>query len=179
MNIYTRGGDDGTTGTLGDGRRSKADLLICALGDLDELNAFLGLANSRIDGAENALERIQSQLLDIGAEIASLSKDERYIVKQLEGLTLQLEDEIDLMDKELPALTNFILPGGCDAACYLHVARAVCRRAERSLVELSATEITLRQEVVKYINRLSDWIFVQARYQNFLAEKSDTVWKKQ
>lgn len=176
MKIYTKTGDDGTTGTLGLGRRSKADLIIHALGDFDELNAALGVAS--IDSNYN-FEAVQSKLFDLGAELASLSQDERYQVAELDGAVIQLEREIDEMENNLMPLTNFVLPGGNRAGAYLHLARAICRRAERTLVELSAEENTLRNEVVKYINRLSDWLFVQARHQNQLDGVGDTIWRKQ
>jgi len=178
MKIYTKSGDDGTTGTLGQGRRPKSDLLIHVLGEIDELSAVLSqCVDIKTANITQAVE-IQSRLLDLGAEIASLSTDSRYLVREIESDTKSLESEIDQMDGQLPALTNFILPGGSKEAKHLHIARAVCRRAERALVELKVQEPTLRPESVKYLNRLSDWLFVRARYANSLAGIEDQIWVK-
>lgn len=178
MKIYTKSGDDGTTGTLGQGRCSKSDLLIHVLGEIDELSAVLSQCSDVKTASITSIVEIQSRLLDLGAEIASLSADSRYLVREIESDIKSLEAEIDQMDGQLPALTNFILPGGTADARHLHIARAVCRRAERALVELTTQEPTLRPESVKYLNRLSDWLFVRARLVNSLAGIEDQIWVK-
>lgn len=178
MDIYTRKGDDGTTDTLGQGRRSKDSLLIQALGDLDELNAALGLAHNSHAGGAGRLRKIQSELLTLGAETASVSTDTRFAFEAVDDCICRLEREIDEADKSLPALRDFILPGGTAESAALHFARAVCRRAERSLVALRSVETSLRPEGVKYLNRLSDWLFVMARFENDFSGVSDVLWKE-
>ncbi|MFM9873650.1 MAG: cob(I)yrinic acid a,c-diamide adenosyltransferase [Fimbriimonadaceae bacterium] len=177
MKIYTKTGDDGTTGTLGQGRRLKSDLLIHVLGELDELNAAIGMGASPDRMVDFLM--VQSRLLDIGAEVASLSLDKRFIFQNIDDDIDWLEQDIDLTDGNLTILENFILPGGpSQSAKMLHFARAVCRRAERSLVELRSLEPTIRIECVKYLNRLSDWLFVVARHCNELEGYGDTIWVK-
>ncbi len=184
MKIYTKTGDGGTTGTLGQGRRSKDDLLFHVLGELDELNATLAICriNSQWRREESDLEspifQIQCLLFALSSEIASLSNDVRYVVGNIENNIQQLENDIDVLDSALPALNNFIIPGGTVASCNLHLSRAVCRRAERGLVELQSREPSIRLESVKYLNRLSDWLFVQARIENHLAGIGDDIWIK-
>lgn len=176
MKIYTKSGDDGTTGTLGQGRRSKSDLLFTILGELDELNAAIGMGVHEIIEVESG--RVQSFLLELGSEIASLSKDERYICQSIDQEVDWLETDIDRMESELPALTNFLLPGGVREAANFHFARTICRRAERSLVVLLESEPSLRTEGVKYLNRLSDWLFVVARSVNDYEGVGDSTWVK-
>lgn len=177
MKIYTRTGDDGTTGILGGDRRKKSDLVIQALGDIDELNAAIGLAISSSSTLQVRLEEIQSRLFDLGAEVASLSEDDRFLVAEVEGEVLKFEAEMDAADEELLPLTNFILPGGTQSSAALHVARAVCRRAERSLVAVRENS-ELRPECVQLLNRLADWLFTMARLENFRAGTPDSVWRK-
>lgn len=179
MDIYTRTGDDGTSGTLGQGRRPKEDLVFHALGDLDELNACLGQCDPLVGVPASQIRTVQSELLSLGAEIASFSADPRFLFESASDSTGRLEREIDEADSGLPALTAFILPGGSPGAASLHLARAVCRRAERSLVALRQVEPTVRLQGVKYLNRLSDWLFVMARLENKCRGIADAVWEKQ
>ena len=171
--IYTRTGDDGTT-ALGTGeRRKKYDLRIAAYGTLDETNSVIGIA--RLHTAEDAaldaaLSRIQNDLFDVGADLTTPGKGKGPGGARLTVTAAQvdwLEAEIDRLNDELEPLRSFILPGGSAAAAYLHLARTVCRRAERLIAELNdkAGE-SVTPEVLKYVNRLSDFLFVAARHAN-------------
>ena len=170
--IYTRTGDDGTT-ALGNGeRRPKYDLRIAAYGTVDETNAAIGMARLHT-GADAALDamlaRIQNDLFDLGADLCSPDKGkgpggERLAVKPSQ--VKRLEDEIDTMNAELEPLRTFVLAGGTPAAAYLHLARTICRRAERVIVHLADTGEDVSAEVRSYINRLSDYLFVASRYVN-------------
>jgi len=173
--IYTRTGDDGTTGLVGGGRISKADPLMAAIGDVDEANSAIGVALVSIDddGTAGGLRRIQNELFDLGADLATPLDMEgglRVTAEQIE----RLEHEIDAMNASLSPLTSFVLPGGAAGAAQLHLARAIVRRAERSAVAASADN-TLTPEALTYINRLSDWLFVAARRLNNLGA-SDVLW---
>lgn len=169
--IYTRTGDDGTTG-LGTGKRvPKYDLRVEAYGAVDETNAALGIARLHLSGEpllEAILVRIQNDLFDLGADLCTpegkTKRDEqalRIVASQVE----RLEREIDAMNAELQPLKSFILPGGSEAASWLHLARTVARRAERCMTHLAA-EQPINPEAIKYINRLSDHLFVLARRLN-------------
>lgn len=178
MKIYTKTGDDGTSGNLLGERRKKDDLLFAVLGDLDELNACVGLVAGAQDLDARTLE-IQSYIFDLGAEVASLSRDVRFVANDIEGEITQLEKDIDDMVAQLPELTNFILPGGSMASQYAHLARAVCRRLERSMVALLSEESnSLRPEVVQWVNRFSDWLFTLARFENYSRGIEDPIWTK-
>lgn len=171
--IYTKTGDDGTTG-LGDGSRiEKDDIRVDAMGSVDELNSVIGLIRTEKlpDDIDKLLSEIQHSLFDIGGELSIPGYqliDEQAVNK--------LEQELDRMNENLPPLKDFILPGGCVAASWSHVARSVCRRAERRLVTLSANADvnTARQ----YLNRLSDLLFVLSRYLNRQANKPDVLWDR-
>lgn len=160
--IYTRRGDDGHT-SLGSGRKvSKHDLRIESLGDIDELNCQIGITLTHMESAGPlgaTLSRIQHELFDIGGELAMESAEFQVIS---ERQLSQLEQEIDRINATLPPLKEFILPGGASAVAHMHLARAICRRAERRLVELGEHE-SVNPEVLAYINRLSDLLFVGAR----------------
>ena len=180
MKIYTRTGDDGETSLFGGGRVSKSEGRVAAYGDVDELNALLGLAHTHLSSwpaLREQIEAAQRVLFGIGGELATPTEKGR---DKLRGLVqkadaVALEVSIDAMESELPALTGFILPGGGQAGAVLHVARTVCRRAERSVVGL-AQEVSLRSEIVRYLNRLSDWLFVLARYVNWRERHTETPW---
>ena len=171
--IYTRTGDDGTT-ALGTGeRRKKYDLRIVAYGTLDEANAAIGIArlHTAADAMlDAALARIQNDLFDVGADLTMPDKGRgpggaRLAVSQAQ--VTWLESEIDRLNAELSPLRSFVLPGGSAAAAYLHLARTICRRAERLIAELKdrpGERVT--PEVLKYVNRLSDYLFVAGRYAN-------------
>jgi len=173
--LYTRTGDNGTTGLLGPVRVSKADARIEAYGTVDELNATLGLALALDrERLEPYVPTIQEQLFCVGAMLASVGDAEPVCVVDTEDVA-QLERWIDQMDQELEPLCAFILPGGAPAAAALHVARTVCRRAERRVVALAASEPVPRV-IVQYLNRLSDLLFVLARWLNRSAAVPDRQW---
>jgi cob(I)alamin adenosyltransferase len=170
--IYTRGGDGGKT-SLGDGtRRAKDDLRVAAYGTVDEANAAIGIARLNATGADNGmLARILDDMFDLGADLCvpeTGRKGESAGFKALRVTANQvkrLEDEIDAMNANLAPLESFVLPGGSAAAAHLHLARTITRRAERLMVRLSRTE-AVNPEAIKYINRLSDHLFVMARHAN-------------
>jgi len=173
MKIYTRTGDTGATSLFGGARVAKNDPRIEAYGTVDELNSFIGVAraswpDSPIDAE---LHRVQSDLFDIGAKLASPG-NERF-TGAAESRIEELERGIDAMESELAPLKTFILPGGALAAANLHVARTICRRAERLTVALGESGTTVR-----YLNRLSDYLFVAARFANARMGVADTPWVK-
>jgi cob(I)alamin adenosyltransferase len=181
--IYTRTGDDGTT-ALGTGeRRKKYDLRVAAYGTLDEVNAALGIARLHTagDGAlDAALSRIQNDLFDVGADLTMPGKGKGPGGARLSVTHAQvtwLEGEIDRLNAELSPLRSFILPGGNAAAAYLHLARTMCRRAERLVAELKdQPNESVTPEVLQYVNRLSDFLFVAGRYANDKGAR-DVLWK--
>jgi cob(I)alamin adenosyltransferase len=179
--IYTRTGDDGTT-ALGSGeRRKKHDLRIAAYGTVDELNACLGIARLHTAGdasVDAMLARIQNDLFDLGADLCTPEQSKGKGKGQGKGpagarLTVtdaqvtRLEQEIDALNAELSPLRSFVLPGGTPAAAYLHLARTVCRRGERLMVELAEKpDEEVSAAALKYVNRLSDFLFVASRFLN-------------
>ena len=175
--IYTRGGDKGQTSLVSGDRVPKHDPRVAAFGTVDETNAVIGLARLHTTGEADAiLGRIQDDLFDLGADLGNPSEDLsdatlRIVVAQVS----RLEEEIDAMNGELASLTSFVLPGGTPASAFLHQARTVCRRAERLATEL-AEMAPVNPEAVRYLNRLSDLMFVAARYLN---EKGagDILWR--
>ncbi len=173
MKIYTRTGDHGETSLFGGKRVAKNDPRIEAYGTVDELNSLLGLTRTVPLPADvdAQLAGIQSDLFDIGAHLASPGTG-RFGDVDERRITI-LENAIDTMESELPPLTTFILPGGTPGAAHLHVARTVCRRAERCVVALENEEATVR-----YLNRLSDYLFVAARFTNLRQGGADVPWTK-
>lgn len=178
--IYTRTGDKGET-ALGNGARvAKHSLRVETYGTSDELNSFVGVARLAANGdLDKALERIQNDLFDLGADMCTpdMDKDdtrEYPPLRVLESQVTRLEVEIDEMNADLSPLRSFILPGGTALAAHLHVCRTVARRAERLATELSTTE-AVNPEAVRYLNRLSDWFFVAARAANNGGE-DDVLW---
>ena len=178
--IYTRTGDEGTT-MLGNGeRRKKYDLRVSAYGTVDEVTAAIGVArlhtmNTPVDAM---LGRIQNDLFDLAADLCSPDKGkgpggERLAIKASQ--VKRLEDEIDTLNAELAPLRTFVLAGGTPAAAYLHLARTICRRAERVIVELADSGEDVSAEVKSYINRLSDFLFVASRYLNDKGAR-DVLW---
>jgi cob(I)alamin adenosyltransferase len=171
--IYTRTGDDGTT-ALGSGRRvSKYDLRVEAYGTLDETNAAIGIARlhtrDRHPALDAMLARIQNDLFDLGADLCypDDTKDSRGRLQVSDAQVARLEEEIDALNRELQPLRSFVLPGGTPAASYLHLARTVSRRAERLMVALASRKgETVGEPALRYINRLSDFLFVAARSAN-------------
>jgi cob(I)alamin adenosyltransferase len=179
MKIYTKTGDAGQTGLFGGTRVSKADARVAAYGEVDELNSVLGLVRAHgVEARKDAwLARIQSELLDLGAELATIpSRHDKLTGVLIEDPDIErLESAIDELEVELEPLKTFILPGGGIAASALHLARTVCRRAERAMVGL-ATSDTLRPQALRYVNRLSDLLFVMARSANHDAQVPDVPW---
>jgi len=179
--IYTRTGDKGTTALAAGGRRSKHDLRIEAYGTVDETNACIGLVRLHTAGHEidPMLGRIQNDLFDLGADLATVETGEPLPYEPLRITQAQvdrLEGEIDQLNEHLTPLRSFVLPGGTAAAANLHLARTVCRRAERHVVELMEKPgEKVSPEALKYLNRLSDFLFVASRYVN---EKGalDVLW---
>ena len=181
--IYTRTGDDGTT-ALGTGeRRKKYDLRIAAYGTLDETNAAIGIARLHTSGVaalDPALARIQNDLFDAGADLATPGKGKGPGGARLTVTAAQvawLEHEIDRLNDKLEPLRSFVLPGGFPAAAYLHLARTICRRAERLISELKdQADESVTPELLQYVNRLSDFLFVAARYANDQGAR-DVLWR--
>jgi cob(I)alamin adenosyltransferase len=171
--IATKTGDKGDTGLANGQRVPKSSLRVQAYGDVDELNALLGImVTSSPPGAmRDALSRVQRELFDLGADLA-LAKGGPRITKEH---VARLDKELDELEAQLPLLKHFILPGGHIGAAYLHLARTVCRRAERSLVAVSQQEPVDPTSVV-YLNRLSDWLFLWARAQNKATGTPDVEW---
>ena len=181
MKIYTKTGDDGTTGLFGGGRVSKDDLRVEAYGTADELNALLGVARAAGPDAtvDRTLTRIQVDLFVLGAELATnpghKKQKGRGVDQVFEEDVQLLEADIDRAQDELPPLTSFILPGGTACGAALHHARVVCRRAERCVITLSKRE-PVRPEVIRYLNRLADLLFVLARLVSHRDGRPETPW---
>lgn len=180
MKIYTRTGDAGSTGLFGGPRVSKDDDRIEAYGTVDELNAHLGTVrcSTTDEDIESQLAKIQSELFSIGAELASPDPDKHDLRMITQEHIDQLEKWIDQHEASLPSLKTFILPAGVPAACFLHVARSVCRRAERRVVTLARRhEAAVSEELMVYLNRLSDLLFVLSRVVNHRAGVADAPWQ--
>ena len=180
--IYTRTGDNGTTALVSGPRREKHDLRIDAFGTVDEVNSTLGLVRlhtAEMPELDGMLLRIQNDLFDLGADLATPDTGEvpEYEpLRIIEAQATRLETEIDTLNASLDPLTSFVLPGGSPASAYLHLARTVSRRAERLMVELSRAEGEIvGPAALKYVNRLSDFLFVAARYTND-GGKADILW---
>ena len=174
--IYTRTGDSGETSLVNGMRVAKHALRPSAFGDIDEANSVIGLARlqtAKIKNADNMLARIQNDLFDLGADIATPKTDKLALRITAEQVN-RLEAEIDAMNAELDPLNSFILPGGSAASAWLHLARTVTRRAERHMTELSAKEV-VNDDSMRYVNRLSDHLFVLARRLNKNG-KTDVLW---
>ncbi len=182
MKIYTKTGDEGETGLFGGARVSKASLRVEAYGEVDELNSAVGWARVSVSDPDldALLNQIQNDLFEVGAELGSTEDRKQKSAMPLitEPQVEALERAIDKYEEGPPALTSFVLPGGSESASRFHLGRCVCRRAERSLVALGAQE-AVRGEVFRYINRLSDLLFVLARYANHIADVEDIPWKGQ
>ena len=175
--IYTRGGDEGQTSLGGGARVAKYDLRVAAYGTVDEANAAIGIARLHTLGEADAmLSRIQNDLFDLGADLCRPESGESSptALRIADSQVDRLESEIDAMNEELAELTSFVLPGGSAASAHLHLARTISRRAERLMVELAANE-AVNAAAMRYANRLSDHLFVLARWLN---EKggSDVLW---
>jgi cob(I)alamin adenosyltransferase len=177
MKIYTKSGDDGSTGLIGGARVRKSDMRIECYGTVDELNAALGLAVVTADASfRERLLAVQNDLFVIGSHLAA-PDSEAGLPPLDDAMITRLEMQIDSAEAELPPLRQFILPGGTETAARLHLARTICRRAERLLVGF-AMERPIPAVTITYLNRLSDWLFVQARAANQAAGVADVPWQK-
>ncbi len=178
VKIYTKTGDDGTTAIIGGKRILKCSSRIEAYGQVDEMNAFLGktMGENLCSRLYPVLQTIQNHLFQLGAALATMaSNEEKY---PLPKKSIQyLETQIDELESSLSPLTSFILPGGSIAASNLHIARTICRRVERSVIRLHQEEPIMDSMVFQYLNRLSDLLFVMARYQNQYDNVEEIVWK--
>ncbi len=189
MKIYTRRGDDGETGLFGGARVRKSDDRVEAYGTVDELNAAVGLALAVDEGADHMgghldadrLKRVQDDLFAVGARLAAADPEaalEKGHIPEFPASRIEdLERWIDRLDEELSALDAFLLPGGSPTAAQLHVARTVCRRAERRIVRLAAERPGVRDVILPYVNRLSDLLFTLARAVNHRAGVAETEWE--
>ncbi len=182
MKIYTKTGDKGKTNLFGGKKVWKDDQRISAYGTIDELNAQLGVTITEIKNQEliNILKGIQNELFSVGSDLATPFENEpkNFLIPRIDEKNItKIEILIDEIDSKLPELKNFILPGGTKGAANLHLARTICRRAEREIVSLNKTE-KINPFIVVYINRLSDFLFVLSRYENHFENVSDTVWQK-
>jgi cob(I)alamin adenosyltransferase len=181
MKIYTKTGDDGTTGLLGGARVPKSEQRIDCYGTVDELNAYVGwcaVASGQQQEVIAALRAVQADLFVIGSHLAVAdgAPPPSSLPTLDESIIARLEMQIDAAVAQLPPLRTFVLPGGSELASRLHVARTVCRRAERLLVQFAADR-PVSPTILTYLNRLSDWLFVQARYANQQAGIEDIPWK--
>ncbi len=180
--IYTKTGDDGTTGLVRGPRRSKADLRIETFGTVDEANSFIGMARlhtGSMPKLDRLLARVQNDLFDLGSDLATPGADPEGAPPSLRITPEQaawVEEQIDIYNEALAPLTSFVLPGGTPLAVALHLARTVTRRAERLVVQLVAAEPDVNPAVLVYLNRLSDLMFVMARVANANGE-SDVLWQ--
>ncbi len=175
MKIYTKAGDQGNTSLLGGAIVSKDNPRVEAYGSVDELNASLGIVLSvcDIEDLSISLRKIQSDLFTIGARLSSKTQKTDSIHP---SRISDLESQIDLLDPQMPPLSNFILPGGSALSSHLHLSRTVCRRAERSTVTLAKTE-SIDPNILIYLNRLGDLLFVMARFVNYKKKIPDILWK--
>lgn len=179
MKIYTKTGDNGTTGLFGGTRVSKNSLRIETYGTVDELNSIIGLARAHFIDAEldSYLNQIQKELFIVGADLATPLSESKVSIQRLKHEQVAgLENIIDSVDEKLQPLKFFILPGGHPIASLLHFARTVCRRTERLCVALSEQE-EINSTIVPYLNRLSDLLFVLARYANHITKKEEIQWE--
>ncbi len=178
IKIYTKTGDHGETGLFAGGRVPKDHRRVETYGSVDELNAVIGIARAQLQDVEvdAALHRIESELFSLGADLATpLDAGSAWVVRMDEPMVELLEQEIDRFEQELQPLTHFILPGGSAGGATLHFARTVCRRAERHAVGL-AREAPINDAAMRYLNRLSDWLFVAARLINTRAGQPEERW---
>ena len=178
--IYTRRGDDGSTGLFGGPRVRKDDLRVAAYGDVDELNSALGVAREELpdDDIRSFLDALQSELFTLGAELATpdASSAPKAVPRITDAHVLRLEQEIDRLTGELPEMKSFILPGGSRAGAALHLCRTICRRGERKVVSLAESS-PVSAQALAYLNRLSDLLFVMARAANLRAAGREIPWK--
>lgn len=183
MKIYTGAGDKGTTSLVNGEKVNKSHLRLDCYGSVDELNSYIGLVINHLqphgfDGIYMFLTKIQNQLFNIGSQLACRDQE---MLKKLPGITEQqikdIEQEIDTLEKDLPPLKEFILPGGSDLACHAHITRTLCRRVERHCCKLAENE-TIPEVIIPYLNRLSDYFYMLARYFNRALGHQEVTWKK-
>jgi len=181
MKIYTKTGDKGATTLIGGTKVSKAHLRIEAYGTVDELNSYIGLCKDLLTDEEgkSVLQEIQDRLFTIGSALAcDPEKEPKMKIPDLkEADIVLLEKGIDEMGNKLPVMKSFILPGGHPSISHLHIARCICRRAERCCVRLESEKNEVESIIIKYLNRLSDYLFVLARYTGHLLNIPDVPWK--
>lgn len=181
MKIYTKTGDKGTTSLIGGTKVSKSHLRIEAYGTVDELNSYIGLCKDTLTDENSiaVLQEIQDRLFTIGSALAcDPEKETKLKIPDLnETDVILLEKGIDNMNDLLPAMKSFILPGGHPSISHLHIARCVCRRAERCCVRLESEKTEVEPLIIKYLNRLSDYLFILARYTGHLLNIADIPWK--
>ncbi len=179
MKIYTKFGDSGETALYGGTRVGKDAPRIEAIGTVDELNAYIGYAQTLVEDTDlsELMAQIQNHLFAVGADLATPATHTKAAEFRIPAdFTTAMEAAIDTLSEELPPLTNFILPGGCAAGAILHIARVVCRRSERRVVQL-ANETEINPEIIRSLNRLSDLLFVLARTVNCRAQAPEPIWK--
>jgi len=181
MKIYTKTGDKGTTSLIGGTKVSKAHLRIESYGTVDELNSYIGLCKDLLtdDAGKKILLEVQDRLFTIGSSLAcDPVKEPKMKIPDLKETDVELlEKEIDRMNETIPPMKNFILPGGHPALSHLHIARCVCRRAERCCVRLEAEDQEVENIIIKYLNRLSDYLFVLSRYTGHQMNLEEIPWK--
>lgn len=180
MKIYTKTGDKGETSLFGGERVQKNNQRINAYGTVDELNAFIGLAltETKSDEVRNVLIDLQNKLFVVGSDLATPETEKNKklkISRTNEDFIKKAESDIDNFTEKLDELRNFILPGGSKSSAMLHVCRTICRRAEREIVALKSSEI-VNQNIIVFLNRISDLLFVLSRYENKVSNYPDTIW---
>ena len=179
--IYTKTGDAGKTSLIGGTKIFKSDLRIEAYGSIDELNSFIGFVNDNCtdEHSKDILKEIQDRLFTIGSSLAcNPHKETKLHIPDLHESDVELlEHEIDTMTEKLPEMKHFILPGGHPSVSVTHIARCVCRRSERCCVRLSSDENNVEPLIIKYLNRLSDYLFVLARFFSHLLKAPEIIWK--
>ncbi len=180
MKVYTKTGDGGMTSLFGGKRVSKNDLRLETYGTIDELNAVIGLAVVKVESekSKELLIKIQNDLFVAGSDLAAPNENAKYPIPRIKKEMVEfLEEQIDEIDSQIPQLKNFILPGGTEGASVLNIARTICRRAERKTVALKEIE-KINEMVIVYLNRLSDFLFELARFENFITNTPERNWQK-
>jgi len=183
--VYTKSGDKGQTYLVGGKKLAKDDIRICSYGEIDELNAYIGGCrqliveksdNSEFKKLSNILYRIQNELFNLGNMLATLDEDIKKGMPKIEDSHIaKMENEIDYFNKNLPDLKSFVLPGGSQLNIWFHISRTLCRRCERTIVSLSQKE-SVDAIIVKYLNRLSDGLFVWSRWVNVMQSHPEVSW---
>lgn len=179
MAIYTRKGDKGETSLRKGQKIPKYHIRVSSYGNIDELNSVLGvvLSKSKNKTIKDEILRIQKDLFEIGASLANPSEESKNLSTFLNKRIVEMEKNIDNLTQKIPTLSNFILPGGGELGAFLHLARTICRRAERQIVKLSDKE-KIETKIISYLNRLSDHLFTLARFANVLERQKETIWIK-